>query len=460
MEKKKEKKSIFERFKLNTHTAFERFFRTFLISTLALIFVIIYCFRANVNERSSLFQNVAVYSDSFQSSRTSTEGNLVDVYANDDNTRAFALLKFSDPTKISTNAKNYRMFMTPSYISKNPKKINGNPVGGLYVFGNTGYVGVYLVNSAGFDYQILDLTMRLSAELSEENAGDIGDINDESFKEFDQFTFRINPGAKGAKKLKALNTEDAPNVVNLYNEIVSIEREKDSHIALSKSLDNMRLSLNRIEEYSERLDTIDRVQVPELNPLIAGDSIKKETLEKDEKEDTKDTKEKESLEKSDDSERSKALETLANTNYIYTFKNSFKGSYDVDWQNDSVLEKDIIKENMMRDGVTNLNTDQYLSYKKKEQALNTDMQKAISNDMWTLKDGTNVDDLDIAEDSTRYQSIRSDIDNYENACREYLMEKENYQTKLLQTLLSIQSDAQLVEESASVNVDKDFLLIY
>ena len=70
MEKKKEKKNIFVKFKLNTHTAFERFFRTFLMSTLALIFVIIYCFRANVNERSSLFQNVAVYSDSFQSSRS------------------------------------------------------------------------------------------------------------------------------------------------------------------------------------------------------------------------------------------------------------------------------------------------------------------------------------------------------------------------------------------------------
>lgn len=457
MEKKKEKKNIFEKFKLNTHTAFERFFRTFLISTVSLILVIIYCFRANVNERSSLFQNVAVYSNSFQSSRTSTEGNLIDVYANDDNTRAFALLKFSDPTKISTNAKNYRMFMTPAYISKNPKKINGNPVGGLYVFGNTGYVGVYLVNSAGFDYQILDLTMRLSAELSEENASDTGDINDESFKEFDQFTFRINPGAKGAKKLKALNTEEAPNVVNLYNEIVSIEREKDSHIALAKSLDSMRLSLNRINEYSERLDTIDRVQVPELNSLIAGDSIKKETLNDDKKEEVKDEN---ALEDKGDADRNKTLETLANTNYIYTFKNSFKGSYDVDWQNDSVLEKDIIKENMVKDGVTNLNTDQYLSYKKKEQALNTDMQKAVSKDVWTLKDGTNVDDLDIAEDSTRYQSIRSDIENYENACREYLTEKENYQTKLLQTLLSIQSDAELVEESASVNVDKDFLLIY
>lgn len=457
MEKKKEKKNIFEKFKLNTHTAFERFFRTFLISTVSLILVIIYCFRANVNERSSLFQNVAVYSNSFQSSRTSTEGNLVDVYANDDNTRAFALLKFSDPTKISTNAKNYRMFMTPAYISKNPKKINGNPVGGLYVFGNTGYVGVYLVNSAGFDYQILDLTMRLSAELSEENASDTGDINDESFKEFDQFTFRINPGAKGAKKLKALNTEEAPNVVNLYNEIVSIEREKDSHIALAKSLDSMRLSLNRINEYSERLDTIDRVQVPELNPLIAGDSIKKEILNDDKKEEVKDEN---ALEDKGDADRNKILETLANTNYIYTFKNSFKGSYDVDWQNDSVLEKDIIKENMVKDGVTNLNTDQYLSYKKKEQALNTDMQKAVAKDVWTLKDGTNVDDLDIAEDSTRYQSIRSDIENYENACREYLTEKENYQTKLLQTLLSIQSDAELVEESASVNVDKDFLLIY
>lgn len=458
MEKKKEKKNIFEKFKLNTHTAFERFFRTFLISTLALIFVIIYCFRANVKERSALFQNVAVYSDSFQSSRTSTEGNLVNVYANDDNTRAFALLKFSDPTKISTNAKNYKLFMTPAYISKNPKKINGTPIGGLYVFGNTGYVGVYLVNSTGFDHQILDLTMRLNAELSEENSGDGGDINDESFKEFDQFTFRINPGAKGAKKLKALNTEDAPNVVNLYNEIVSIEREKDSHIALAKSLDKMRLSLNRIEEYSERLDTIDRVQVPELNPLIAGDSIKKDSLE--EEGDNKNAKDKNSLDGSDDSERSNALATLTNTNYTYTFNNSFKGSYDVDWQNDSVLEKDIIGENMARDGVTNLNTDQYLSYKKKEQALNTDMQKAVSNDMWTLKDGTKVDDLDISEDSTRYQSIRSDIENYENACRDYLTEKENYQTNLLQTLLSIQSDAQLVEESASVNVDKDFLLIY
>ena len=119
---------------------------------------------------------------------------------------------------------------------------------------------------------------------------------------------------------------------------------------------------------------------------------------------------------------------------------------------------------MKKDDVTDLNSDQYFAYKKDKQLVDNNDGKnmsAIDSDYeWTLKDGTNISDLNISETSSRYESIMSDINNYTDACTNYLMLKRKYQTELSQKLLSIEADANTISDTASVNINKNVLTLY
>ena len=466
MSDKKNKKSLMERLQFNNHKRFERFYLTFIISSFCFIFALVFCFNKSRARATEGFEDIAKYTSEFESSKTQTRGQLVDVYGNKDRTRAFVLLKFDDPTKISANAENYKVFMNAANVSGNDLKVAGNPVGGVYIFGNTGYAGIYLVNSFCFPYQVYNMTVRLNAELSDSNSSGTGQanrLNDESFLKYDQFTVTINPGAKSVKEINTLNKKDTPDVVYLYNEIVSQQKEMSVHADLYKNVESMRLALNNVEEYSQRLSDIDKVQVPQVNDLMLGDKIVRNAPEDENKEeDSKESSDEETKDKinHEDSSVESTLNKYKDISYDITFGKDFKGSYKADWQNNSVTDTDFIKQNMKLDDVENLNVDQYFAYKNKEKALNTEAQKSLGNITWTLKDGTKVDDLNISEDSTRYKSIKSDIEGYTKACSEYLKLKQDYQTSLLEKLLLLQADSELVNESASVNIDDKAIIVY
>lgn len=450
--------NFFDKFKFNNHLRYERFLRTFVISFIFLMASLIYCLRVDQVKAKKLFSNKALYTADFVSSKTSTGGEVVGLYGNKDRTRAFLLLKFQDPSLISADSSKYRMYMTPTAVRKNSQKFDNDVLAGVYVFGNSGYVGLYMVNSGGFDKQILDLTLRLNSELSAEKNENVDMVADDaSYRKFDQILLRINPGAKNVIEIATLNTKDTPDVMKLYNEIISLKRESDVKIEMAESLDEMRLSLNKISEFSDRLDNIDNVEVPKLNKYIYGDTINKKKIDKK-------IKDNYVILSETDVNKKEKLRNLQKVKYDYKFNNTFKGGYEIDWQKHSITNHSFIKDSMKKDDVTDLNSDQYFAYKKDKQLADSNDGKNISaidsNYEWILKDGTNISDLNISETSSRYESIMSDINNYTDACTNYLTLKRKYQTELCQKLLSIEADANTISDTASVNINKNVLTLY
>lgn len=450
--------NFFDKFKFNNHLRYERFLRTFVISFIFLMASLIYCLRVDQVKARELFSNKALYTADFSSSKTSTGGDVVGLYGNKDRTRAFLLLKFQDPSLISADSSKYSMYMTPTAVRKNSQKFDNDVLAGVYVFGNSGYVGLYMVNSGGFDKQILDLTLRLNSELSaqkDENVNMVAD--DASYRKFDQILLRINPGAKNVTEIATLNSKNTPDVMKLYNEIISLKRESDVKVEMADALDEMRLSLNKINEFGDRLDNIDNVEVPKLNKYIYGDVISKKKSDKK-------IKDNYIILSETDVDKKEKLRNLQKVKYNYKFNNTFEGGYEIDWQKNSITNHSFIEDSMKKDDVTDLNSDQYFAYKKDKQLVDNNDGKnmsAIDSDYeWTLKDGTNISDLNISETSSRYESIMSDINNYTDACTNYLMLKRKYQTELSQKLLSIEADANTISDTASVNINKNVLTLY
>ena len=158
---------------------------------------------------------VASYTKEFKMSRTESAGEVVNVFSNQNRTKAFVLLKFKDITQVSANANDYQMFLGVKKVSGNKSGWSYKPAGSIYVFGTTGYVGIYLTNEAGFESQVLELTLRGNSEIVPVTAKVVEETGQESFAKYDQARFNINPGATSVQTLDALDGDEA-DVAKLF----------------------------------------------------------------------------------------------------------------------------------------------------------------------------------------------------------------------------------------------------
>ena len=155
-----ERKSKFEKtrdkFKLGPHHKMERFGVVTLVFFLCVAFVLggsFYQFR----EQSKINLNdQAIYTTTFRTSLSQTQGEVVGVYGNKDNTKVYVLMKFSDSSSVTLNADNYKVF-----ISAYQARLKREPKGVFQVLGSTGYIGVELISNGGFDSQVMDMWLRI-----------------------------------------------------------------------------------------------------------------------------------------------------------------------------------------------------------------------------------------------------------------------------------------------------------
>ena len=250
---------LMEKLKLGPHYRMERFSLLFCVMIVGIFITTGLCFAAHVQSQNTTLDEQAIYSTEFETSKTGVSGKVVDVYSSKDKTKTLLLLKFDDTKVVSTNADNYQMFLTGASVEQNKQTLDGVPSGSIYMFGNTGYMGVYLVNKDGFGPQILDLVVRCNSELqtkSSENAEATGkEVEDKSFADYDQFRVYFNPGAAKAKHLDCLDGTKAPSITNFYNEAVITPQEDAIHKQLETQVNDMRVSLNQIQESEKRLET-------------------------------------------------------------------------------------------------------------------------------------------------------------------------------------------------------------
>lgn len=417
--------SVIDKLKLGKHYRMERFSALFTVLLASMIVVTSLCFVSHMQKQDSSLSETAIYSTKFTASKTGVTGTVENVYTSKDKTKTFLLLKFENVENISTNANNYQMFLTGASVERNKQTLDGQPSGSIYMFGNTGYMGVYLVNKDGFNPQILDLVIRGNAELQKSDVSDDIDeeVEDASFAKHDQFRVYFNPGAAKAEHLACLDSKSAPSAMSFYNEAVVKAAEAELHTALADEVDQLRIDLNQIVEREDRVKNAN-INLPARPQAIAGDTV------------------------------------VENKDGSYTYKPAtlLPGGYNLDWQNTSVTDgflADLIDDT----DTPNMTTDQYFAMMSRERNGDASENQFRTDIEWTMKDGTLVSALSGSE-SGRYTELQKLCSDLTTSWNTYYSHKKAYQTQSLEKLLALEVSVDAVRTNSSINTDEDVLRCY
>lgn len=220
-----ERKSKFEqtrdKFKLGPHHKMERFGVVTLVFSLCMSLVLGGAFLTFREKTKENLGNKVVYTSEFESSITSTMGEVVDVYRNEDGTKAYVLLKLEDAEETTLNANDYKVFISAfqDHLDKEPKGV-------FQVIGSTGYLGIELISNSGFANQVMDIWVRIGTDISgaKTEESDLYKI-DKSFSDNDQFRILINPGATAVKYNEILDDNKA-TISDIYKHLVAVEDRK------------------------------------------------------------------------------------------------------------------------------------------------------------------------------------------------------------------------------------------
>ena len=416
---------LMEKLKLGPHYRMERFSLLFCVMVVGILVTTVSCFVAHVQTQNTTLGEQAIYSTEFETSKTGVSGKVIDVYSSEDKAKTLLLLKFDDTKVVSTNADNYQMFLTGASVEQNKQTLDGIPSGSIYMFGNTGYMGIYLVNKDGFGPQILDLVVRCNSELQTNASEDVDEeVEDKSFVDYDQFRVYFNPGASKAKHLDCLDGSKAPSIKDFYNEAVITPQEDEIHAQLETQVNNMRVSLNQIHEYEERLKT-EGITVPAEPSVIAGDKV------------------------------------ITNDDGSYTYKPAtvLPGGYDLDWQHTSVVDG-FIGDLIAKTDSPNMTVDQYFAMMTREANADASGNQLDTNNIeWQLNDGTLISSLSGGK-SSRYTKYMEMCNDLTNAWRTYYNQKVDYQREMLGSLLDLEVSKDSILTSSSVNTSENVLQCY
>ena len=287
---------ILNKLKIGSHYRIERFGWIFSLLSLGMLICLGFAWRAQMNINKIDFKSRAVYAPSFETSRTHNSGSVVGVFSNTERTKAFVLLKMKNMDELPADAKDYRMYITNDSMPGNPRKSDHKPSGSIYMFGTSGYMGLYIIDKAGFEQAIKKITVRIGKELVTVDSNKIqGDAVDESFAKYDQFNIHINFGADFGDKMVQADENSPDEFVNvglkesdvlsgdkieatkIFKTLVIDPQEKDIKAVLLNDLKDMQNKKKLIAEYTERYEKLDidgkHGIVPEEPIEMRGDEI-------------------------------------------------------------------------------------------------------------------------------------------------------------------------------------------
>ncbi len=427
-------KNAGKKLKLDSHHMIERFGVLMGVLTVSFGLLVASGIGFSIEKNNKQLTNQAVYTTGFTTSKTNIKGQTVGVYTSQDRTKALVLLKFDSVTAVAADAKDYQSFLTATSLNLNQERPIGDPKGSIYVFGTSGYIGVYLVNSAGFQSQILNLTMRAKSELVVPNtpASQANNI-DTSFQDYDQWRVYFNPGGAEAQHVKALDAA-TPDVRQMFYETVTQPQEAAIRTTLDADLKKMQTSLADVTEKTNRLstttvgDTGVKVVAPgamdpsRIPAAIAGDKVT-------------------GKEKVGDTASTLKLES----NQVLS------GGYDFDWRSGSVMEGYLDKLTPAgMDYVT------FLSKKGTEPAPQIDVSDRTMN--WTLTDGQLLANVNLSNPA--YVTISQNVRDLTQAYQTYFADKKTYAVNDLPQLLNLEVQLRSIESNTTVNGEKNAMLVY
>ena len=407
-----------KKFRLDRHHVMERFGVVFLLLVAMLSFTIAMTFIKYRKDSKETLSSQAIYTTDFTTSRTEIQGSVYGVFTNKQKTKALVMLKFNNIESLSVDAKNYQVFLTGSSPSGAQAVLQSHPVGCIYMFGHTGYMGIYLVDNQGFPSQIINMTIRNNKELSEVDEDSVPVYDDKSFEKYDQMSVYFNPGASGTMESDALNQTEAATPSSIYAEMVAFPMEKEYKQTLNEDLKQMQILIRKIMDYRSSRFVNDGIAVPDTPSELKGDSIKE------------------------------------GENGLYYYKTEFQvpGSYDVNWQEDS------LQSGGYADKLLNgMSFSEFFAKKQKEKD-ESDYTPSWNGLEWFRKDGSRI----VMGDTTlEYEkAIQSDIEGYRKALDDYYALKTKYMVDDSYNLVLLEANTEGLDSFYTVKQDDDTLYIY
>ena len=241
------------KFKFFKHGGIERFGITFVV--VIGLFIGLFVAMSNMRNKdiAKAIKYDPIYMSDFKLSKSGTEGKVLGVYTNSEKTKSLVILKLSDTGLVSTNAEDYKLFLTPAKAAGNPRtKFNAGA--SFFTFGDTGYMGILFTSATGFNNELAQIIIRNQSKLLDvdnEKSKQAMSEN-ESFKFFDQGVFYINMGAINTPVLKLLDNDEL-NLQEVYSNVVLKARDSDVRAALDTTIQSMVDTRKVIEEYHDRL---------------------------------------------------------------------------------------------------------------------------------------------------------------------------------------------------------------
>lgn len=428
-------KDLLNKLKLNKHYKIERFGLSFMIlASLMTVFIFLGAYTQFTKDKDFL-KTQALYTSTFEMSKTKAAGKVEGVYVSENRKNALVVLKFDDILKMSTDANNYQMFLAAVKPRGGFENLKTRPSGSIVMFGSTGYMGLYFTSSdKPFEPQLLTAVLRSKSELdvSDSNTDEVGNTDDKTkdnkkneeetdmFKKYDQVAINFNPGGSLAVKTKSLNDSNF-NVSDVFKEVVANNQEKLLKAQLEKQTEVLRVDLNRIDEYENRIKNLDlngaSIVLPERNKYIKGDKYDAKT---------------------------KTIE----------FASVVPRGFNFDWKSKSV--DDGYLSDLVPVGKA---SNEFLAEKSKE----ADDETMYNNrHEYYLSDGSKLADYQDKNDLEG--SVTGDIEKtigaLEEAYNTYIRDKATFQSNTLKQLLVLELQIINVESNNSINVSDKALTLY
>lgn len=246
-------KKMLNRLKFFKHSGIERFGITFV--AIIAIFVGLFVAMSHMRNKdiAKAIKYEPIYLSNFKLSKSGTEGKVLGVYTNSEKTKSLVILKLNDTGLISTNAEDYKLFLTPAKAVGNVRK-KFNAGASFFTFGDTGYMGILFTSATGFNNELAQIIIRNQSKLLDvdDEKSKQSMSENESFKYFDQGIFYINMGAINTPILKLLDNDEL-NLQDVYSNVVLKARDSDVRAVLDTTIQSMVDTRKVIEEYHDRL---------------------------------------------------------------------------------------------------------------------------------------------------------------------------------------------------------------
>lgn len=408
------------------HYAIERFGLFVSVLIIALVMSLVSGYTTKLKSDARGLNDISLYQDRYIYSKSGSEGDIVGVYTNDDKSKLFMMLKAKNPEQLTQDANNYNMYMGAKGRGNDLANL---PVGSIYVYGDTGYMGVYLDNGVPFEKQVSELIIRNNVEITDTRY-DVNVDPDPSFKNFDQAQITFNPGARTIKKLRSLNGDNF-DPMRAYHTLVFTPKEKELRAQLDADLRDLYLDFSTIMEYRNRLSLLDindySVVMPATPVQIKGDGIKVD-------------------------EEEKGKSNGNDIKYIFEPEYVFNGGYDFNFRKGSIATGYIDKLKESNE------TDLEFLLRKRAEAKNNPDDAILKDVEWYLSNGEKLDQyLSDQQGLSSTEQVNAAIRNLENSWSKYIADKKKYQVDDLGALLDLEMEYKGIGDNYTVNTDENVL---